>query len=97
MTKMHTTGRLNLIDLAGSGSGSSAGNRFKETPCVNQSLLALENVIYALWNKQTDVRLKKSALAALLHDLFCKRTYSICTIRIEYRMDVCLDRPFGQF
>nr|XP_014350860.1 PREDICTED: kinesin-like protein KIFC3 [Latimeria chalumnae] len=48
---MKTCGKLNLVDLAGServSRSGAEGSRLRETQCINKSLSALGDVIYAL-------------------------------------------------
>ncbi|KAK8884771.1 Kinesin-like protein kif3a [Tritrichomonas musculus] len=67
-TKM---GKLNLVDLAGSerlGKTEATGQRAKEGAKINQSLLALGNVISALVTGSKHVAYRDSKLTQLLQD-----------------------------
>ncbi|WP_304937799.1 kinesin family protein, partial [Dubosiella newyorkensis] len=68
MTKM---GKLHLVDLAGSerlGKTEATGQRAKEGAKINQSLLALGNVISALVTGAKHVAYRDSKLTLLLQD-----------------------------
>ena len=68
MTKM---GKLHLVDLAGSerlGKTEATGQRAKEGAKINQSLLALGNVISALVTGAKHVAYRDSKLTQLLQD-----------------------------
>lgn len=62
--------RLNLIDLAGSESATSSGDRQKEGSFINKSLLALGTVISKLTesgaNSSTHIPYRDSKLTRLL-------------------------------
>ncbi|GMH23084.1 hypothetical protein Nepgr_024927 [Nepenthes gracilis] len=65
------TGKLNLIDLAGNEDNRRACNegiRLQESAKINQSLLALSNVIYALNNNKSRVPYRESKLTRILQD-----------------------------
>ncbi|KAH7672747.1 Plus-end-directed kinesin ATPase protein [Dioscorea alata] len=64
-------GKLNLIDLAGNEDNRRTGNegiRLMESAKINQSLLALSNVIYALNNNEPRVPYRASKLTRVLQD-----------------------------
>lgn len=64
-------GKLNLIDLAGNEDNRRSGNegiRMLESTKINQSLLALSNVIYALNNNKAWVPYRESKLTRILQD-----------------------------
>ena len=65
------TGRLHLIDLAGServARSEATGDRLKEAQHINKSLSALGDVIAALLEKRTHVPFRNSQLTRLLSD-----------------------------
>ncbi|MCL7048526.1 hypothetical protein MKW94_012576 [Papaver nudicaule] len=66
-----TTGKLNLIDLAGNEDNRRSCNegiRIQESGKINQSLFALSNVIYALNNNKPRVPYRQSKLTRILQD-----------------------------
>ncbi|XP_064414517.1 kinesin-like protein KIFC3 [Latimeria chalumnae] len=70
-TGIKTCGKLNLVDLAGServSRSGAEGSRLRETQCINKSLSALGDVIYALRSKHGHVPFRNSKLTYLLQD-----------------------------
>ncbi|XP_043937456.1 kinesin-like protein KIFC3 isoform X2 [Protopterus annectens] len=70
-TGIRTSGKLNLVDLAGServGKSGAEGNRLREAQCINKSLSALGDVIYALRSRHAHVPFRNSKLTYLLQD-----------------------------
>ncbi|KAI3981301.1 hypothetical protein MKX01_004565 [Papaver californicum] len=66
-----TTGKLNLIDLAGNEDNRRSCNegiRIQESGKISQSLFALSNVIYALNNNKPRVPYRESKLTRILQD-----------------------------
>ncbi|KAI3985154.1 hypothetical protein MKX01_027240 [Papaver californicum] len=66
-----TTGKLNLIDLAGNEDNRRSCNegiRIQESGKISQSLFALSNVIYALNNNKHRVPYRESKLTRILQD-----------------------------
>jgi hypothetical protein len=66
-----TSGKLHMIDLAGSerlSKSLAVGDRLKEAQAINKSLSALGNVIEALQKKSTHVPYRNSKLTFLLED-----------------------------
>ncbi|KAI3832770.1 hypothetical protein MKW98_002316 [Papaver atlanticum] len=66
-----TTGKLNLIDLAGNEDNRRSCNdgiRIQESAKISQSLFALSNVIYALNNNKPRVPYRESKLTRILQD-----------------------------
>ncbi|KAJ9557406.1 hypothetical protein OSB04_012020 [Centaurea solstitialis] len=64
-------GKLNLIDLAGNEDNRKTGNegvRLLESTKINQSLLALSKVIYALNNNSSRIPYRDSKLTRILQD-----------------------------
>jgi len=71
ITGTKTTGKLNLIDLAGSErlkNTGATGQRLKEAQCINKSLSALGDVINSLGGAKTHVPYRNSKLTFLLQD-----------------------------
>ncbi|CAH8318903.1 unnamed protein product [Eruca vesicaria subsp. sativa] len=65
------TGKINLIDLAGSEDNRRTGNegiRLEESAKINQSLFSLSNVVYALNNNLPRVPYRESKLTRILQD-----------------------------
>ncbi|KAF2611351.1 hypothetical protein F2Q70_00007028 [Brassica cretica] len=65
------TGKINLIDLAGSGDNRKGVNeeiRLQESAKINQSLFALSNAVYALINNLPRVPYRESKLTRILQD-----------------------------
>ncbi|CAI9098230.1 OLC1v1034840C1 [Oldenlandia corymbosa var. corymbosa] len=65
------SGKLNLIDLAGSEDNRKACNEgihLQESSKINQSLFALSNVIYALNNNKPRIPYRESKLTRILQD-----------------------------
>ena len=71
VTGTKTTGKLNLIDLAGSErlkNTGATGQRLKEAQCINKSLSALGDVINSLGGAAKHVPYRNSKLTFLLQD-----------------------------
>ncbi|XP_056861557.1 kinesin-like protein KIN-10B isoform X2 [Raphanus sativus] len=67
----NATGKINLIDLAGSEDNRRTGNegiRLEESAKINQSLFALSNVVYALNSNLPRVPYRESKLTRILQD-----------------------------
>ncbi|KAJ0235077.1 Kinesin-like protein KIN-10B [Hirschfeldia incana] len=65
------TGKINLIDLAGSEDNRRTGNegiRLEESAKINQSLFALSNVVHALNSNLPRVPYRESKLTRILQD-----------------------------
>ena len=70
-TKLTTTGKLTLVDLAGNENQKNAkatGDQLKEQKAINSSLSALGGVINALQLSNANVPYKNSKLTELLQD-----------------------------
>jgi hypothetical protein len=79
---MTTSGKLHMIDLAGSerlSKSLAVGDRMKEAQAINKSLSALGNVIEALQKKSNHVPYRNSKLTFLLED-----SLGISIIHIPY-------------
>ena len=73
LTKEHSNGVLNLIDLAGSerlSKSQAAGDRLKETQHINKSLSCLGDVIHSLSHSQkpTHIPFRNSKLTYMLQN-----------------------------
>lgn len=84
-TKTKVTGKLNLIDLAGSErttKSKAEGDRLSEANSINKSLSNLGRVICALHQKQSHIPYRDSKLTMLLQDSLCgdSKTVLIATI-----------------
>jgi hypothetical protein len=70
-TKLTTSGKLTMVDLAGSESQKktgATGTQLKEANAINSSLSALGNVISALTSGQKHIPYRNSRLTELLQD-----------------------------
>jgi kinesin family protein C2/C3 len=86
LTKVTTTGRLNLIDLAGSERISKScvsGDGLKEAQNINASLSNLGTVIAARANKQAHVPYRNSQLTYLLQDSLDKNSKTLMIVQLS--------------
>ncbi|KII70283.1 Kinesin-like protein KIF11 [Thelohanellus kitauei] len=80
------TGRLYLVDLAGSeniGRSGAIERRAREAGTINQSLLTLGRVIFALVEKTKHVPYRESKLTRLLQDSLGGRTKTVIIATIS--------------
>ncbi|KAI3919612.1 hypothetical protein MKX01_018435 [Papaver californicum] len=89
-----TTGKLNLIDLAGNEDnrrGCNEGIRIQESGKISQSLFALSNVIYALNNNKPRVPYRESKLTRILQDSLGGTSRSLMVACLVIQSHNCLD------
>ncbi|KAF1743759.1 hypothetical protein MXB_557, partial [Myxobolus squamalis] len=80
------TGRLYLVDLAGSeniGRSGAVDRRAREAGTINQSLLTLGRVIFALVEKTKHIPYRESKLTRLLQDSLGGRTKTVIIATIS--------------
>ena len=85
VSKTKVTGKLNLIDLAGSertAKSKAEGERLCEANCINRSLSNLGRVICALHQKATHIPYRDSKLTLLLQDSLSRDSKTILIANI---------------
>jgi hypothetical protein len=91
------TGKLNMVDLAGSeniGRSGAQNKRAKEAGMINQSLLTLGRVITALTEKCPHIPYRESKLTRLLQDSLGGRTKT-CIIATVSPSVLCLEETLS--
>ncbi|XP_066569732.1 kinesin-like protein KIFC3 isoform X2 [Amia ocellicauda] len=85
-TGQRTTGKLNLVDLAGSeriAKSGAEGSRLREAQCINKSLAALGDVIYALRSKHAHIPFRNSRLTYLLQDSLSGDSKTLMMVQVS--------------